>query len=63
VPDVRGQPLSVAVAALQEAGFIARELRTRHAEPRDTVYDQSPAPGIQQAPGSAVTIAVSDGPD
>ncbi|MBI2766210.1 MAG: helix-turn-helix domain-containing protein [Chloroflexi bacterium] len=61
VPELRGQTLAVARAALQEAGFVAKELRQANAAAKNTIIDQSPAPGIQQAAGTTVTIVVSDG--
>lgn len=62
VPDVKGKTLTVARAAMQEAGYKVSELRGPHAEPRNTVWDQAPAPGTALPAGSTVSLAVSDGP-
>lgn len=63
VPDVGGMAAASAKAAIEAAGFQAKELPAPHSEPKNTVYDQSPAPGGQLPEGSVVTIAVSTGPE
>lgn len=62
VPDVRGLAESQAKAAVEQAGFVVKELRNRHAEPKNTVYDQAPAPGIEWPKGATVTLTISEGP-
>ena len=63
VPNVRGQELNDAVAALQNAGF-----KTREDEKADSeigvgkVIDTAPAAGTSVGAGEEVTINVSSGP-
>lgn len=61
VPDVRGQKIDQAKAMMTAAGYIVRELHQPHAEAKNTVFEQSPAPGVEWAVGSEVTLVVSDG--
>ena len=62
VPDVQGETIAVARAAVEAAGFKVNEIRGRNTSAAGTVYDQSPAAGTNQPAGSVVTLAVSDGP-
>ncbi|MFN0096472.1 MAG: helix-turn-helix domain-containing protein [Dehalococcoidia bacterium] len=62
VPDVKGQPLEAARAAIVEAGYRPAELRRNGREPRNTVLDQSPAAGSDLPEGNVVNLVVSDGP-
>lgn len=62
VPDVEGQPMEVAAAAIREAGFEPNVTTAQDDAPAGTVLTQSPGPGIEQAPGGKVTIVVSEGP-
>jgi len=61
VPDVRGQTVTVAALAIQEAGFVARENHKKDTAPKGQVIDQSAA-GTSQPLGSTIIIVVSDGP-
>jgi len=61
VPDVRGQAVTVAALAIQEAGFVARENHKKDVAPRGQVIDQSSA-GTSLPLGSTIIIVVSDGP-
>jgi serine/threonine-protein kinase len=63
VPNVVGQPVQGARAALINAGFEVETERVRDAEaPLDTVIRQDPQPGRDADEGSTVTLTVSDGP-
>lgn len=61
VPDVRNQKIDQAKTMMTAAGYIVRELHQPHAEAKNTVFEQSPAPGVEWAVGSEVTLVVSDG--
>lgn len=65
VPDLRGAPLRVALAAATEAGLqVERVDSLRHpAVPAGVVVGQSPLPGPTALPGAAVRVAVSVGPE
>lgn len=61
VPDVIGQPVEVARAAIAEAGFVVSERTEPSDAPPGTVIDQGPAPGVVAEPGDTVFIVVSEG--
>jgi len=61
VPDVKGQPADIARQAIGQAGYSVTERHTNNSAAKNTVIDQAPAPGIQQAGGSVI-IVISDGP-
>jgi serine/threonine-protein kinase len=61
VPDVTGQPLQQAVAALQQAGLTARTVPVPSTQPKDTVVAQNPAAGQKVAKGAAVRLNISRG--
>ena len=65
VPDLRGAPLRVALAAATEAGLqVERVDSLRHpVVPAGVVVGQSPLPGPTALPGAAVRVAVSVGPE
>jgi beta-lactam-binding protein with PASTA domain len=61
VPDVTGQPLQQAVAALQQAGLTARTVQVPSTQPKGTVVAQNPDAGQKVAKGAAVRLNVSRG--
>jgi beta-lactam-binding protein with PASTA domain len=61
VPDVTGQPLQQAAAALQQAGLTGRTVRVPSTQAKDTVVAQNPAAGQKVAKGAAVRLNVSRG--
>jgi beta-lactam-binding protein with PASTA domain len=61
VPDVVGQPLADATAALRSAGLVPSVFRVPGAEPKGTVTAQKPAAGQQVPRASKVRINVSTG--
>lgn len=65
VPDLRGAPLRVALAAATDAGLQVERIDSlRHpAAPAGVVVGQSPLPGPTALPGAAVRLAVSVGPE
>lgn len=65
VPDLRGAPLRVALAALTEAGLQVERIDSlRHPTlPAGVVVGQSPLPGPTALPGAALRVAVSVGPE
>ncbi|MGP4018598.1 Stk1 family PASTA domain-containing Ser/Thr kinase [Saccharopolyspora sp. 5N708] len=61
VRDVRNEPYAEAKAFLEGAGLkVTRQVRDSD-QPADTVIDQNPTPGTKVAPGSEVTLWVSNG--
>lgn len=64
MPDVHNLTLAQARAAIQAAApqVQIREIHSSNAAPKNTVWDQSPAPESPLLPGTQVTLAVSDGP-
>jgi transcriptional regulator with XRE-family HTH domain len=60
MPDVRGRPALVAVAAVRQAGFdfFIIEVENDDAEP-ETVYQQSPSPGTELEDGTVATLVVA----
>ena len=62
VPDVRGSSFASASSQLQGLGFAVARKDVASDQPKDTVVDQSPAPGNSAAPGSTITLSVSKGP-
>jgi serine/threonine-protein kinase len=61
VPDVQGQAVSDARAALRAAGLVPETFQVPGAEPKGTVIAQKPLPGTAVARGSKVRINVSTG--
>jgi serine/threonine-protein kinase len=54
-------PVDAAVAQLTADGFTVKQSRAFSAKPKDTVIKQEPTAGTLVAPGSEVTITISDG--
>jgi membrane peptidoglycan carboxypeptidase len=65
VPDVSGLPIDEAEEALEAAGFavFVEADREESEEPEGTVARTEPPAGSPAAPGSRVTIRISDGSD
>ncbi|WP_411069758.1 Stk1 family PASTA domain-containing Ser/Thr kinase [Streptomyces sp. cmx-4-25] len=65
VPDVTGEPVADATAALQEAGLTVRVAPERVNSPEDagSVAAQSLPEGSRAAEGDTVTLTVSEGPE
>jgi serine/threonine-protein kinase len=61
VPDVRGQPVAEAKAALRTAGLVLAEFQVSSTEPKGTVTAQKPLPDKSVPRGSKVRINVSSG--
>ena len=61
VPDVTGQQLSTAKAALRAAGLVSAVFRVPSAATKGTVVAQKPAAGTKVARGSKVRLNVSSG--
>lgn len=61
IPNVVGQPLSSARAALRGAGLVAAVFDVPSAQPKGTVVAQHPAANTKVARGSKVRINVSTG--
>jgi beta-lactam-binding protein with PASTA domain len=61
VPDVQGQPVADAAAALRSAGLVPATFSVPGAEPKGTVTAQKPAAGKKVPRGSKVRINVSTG--
>ena len=65
VPNVRGQPLEEAVAALEQAGFVVNtsDDRVSHASvPPGAVVSQDPPPEMMAPEGTEVELILSGGP-
>ena len=63
VPSVVGEPLDAAIAAIEDAGFIAGSPVFENADrPENTVIAQDPAGGSLQRPGTTIVLTVSRGP-
>ena len=65
VPDLRGHPLSVAIAELADSGLTTSSVDSIHhpAVPGGIVIGQSPLPGRTATPRAPVRVTVSLGPD
>jgi beta-lactam-binding protein with PASTA domain len=61
VPDVVGQPVSAAKAALRAAGLVPSEFNVPSPEPKGTVTAQKPLGNAKAARGSKVRINISTG--
>ena len=61
VPDVRGQDVASAKAALSAAGLVPTVFQVPGAQPKGTVTGQNPLPNKKVARGSKVRINVSAG--
>jgi penicillin-binding protein 1A len=60
VPAVVGISVRTALQILREQGYVVERRYERDSDyPKETVIDQSPAPGTPSAPGSSVTITVA----
>ena len=62
VPDVTGLNFVAARKQLTDLGYSVKENRGKNSAPKDTVFDQSPAPGFALEAKQMVTILISDGP-
>lgn len=62
VPSVVGQSQADAQAALKAAGLGAKSTTAYNSATAGNVYGQTPAAGVLVAPGSIVTIQISQGP-
>jgi eukaryotic-like serine/threonine-protein kinase len=63
VPSVVGESLDAAIAAIEDAGFVAASPVFENAErPENTVLAQDPAGGSLQRPGTTIVLTVSSGP-
>jgi eukaryotic-like serine/threonine-protein kinase len=62
VPNVVGQSLADAIAALRSAGFNPNPTIVSSDAPQNQVIHQDPAPGTKAAKGSSVALQVSNGP-
>ena len=62
VPNVVGQSLNNATAALNRAGFKVNPTYVESDQPQNQVVGQSPEAGQQGAKGSTVALTVSNGP-
>lgn len=62
VPDVSGQPVDVAAATVQNAGFVVVLMGQADASPPGTVFETSPQAEAVAAFGSDVQLMVSKGP-
>jgi serine/threonine-protein kinase len=63
VPDVMGMTVEDAKKALKDAGFRANVQESPSDQAQGTVIQQNPPAGKPLAPGTAVTIVVSTGPE
>ncbi|HEX9338803.1 MAG TPA: PASTA domain-containing protein, partial [Pseudonocardiaceae bacterium] len=61
VPDERGQMYDAAKTALANAGFGVKKQTQPGSQPAGTVLDMNPEAGTMVAPGTTVTLTVSDG--
>ena len=61
VPGVVGQPITLANAALERAGFAVQATIVRGRRPRNAVLAQDPRPGAASHRGATVRVTVSDG--
>ena len=62
VPDVTGQALTAATAALQRAGLTVGQVQQQASgAPANQVISQNPAASADVAPGTAVVLVVSEG--
>jgi membrane peptidoglycan carboxypeptidase len=61
VPNVMGKPLGEATAILNQAGFQTSVTMVSDAARKGTVVGQTPAPGADGIPGTAVALRVSTG--
>ena len=63
VPSVVGDSLDAAIAAIEDAGFVAGSPVFENADrPENTVIAQDPAGGSLQRPGTTISLTVSKGP-
>jgi len=62
VPTVVGEQVSVAQAQIQNAGFTPNLISRTARQPAGTVILQDPLGGTKAAPGSTVSLTVSQGP-
>ncbi len=58
-----GQDTTKAQEAIKAAGLVTKNLQDHNVDyPKGVVFDQSPPPGIELAPGRTITIMTSMGP-
>jgi len=63
IPNVVGQDTTAAQEVIKAAGFVTKNLQDHNVDyPKGVVFDQSPPPGIELAPGRTITIMTSMGP-
>jgi beta-lactam-binding protein with PASTA domain len=62
VPNVVGSTFDSANSALLGRGFAVRRRDVESDQPKNTVVDQSPAPGTYQPLGATITLSISKGP-
>lgn len=62
VPNLVGLPRDAATKAVTDAGFAPLVFEATNAAPPGQVFQQSPAPGTALAPGTTVTLFVSQPP-
>lgn len=62
VPNVVDLTEDRARAAIKDAGYEVAVIKDKSTKPKGVVFTQAPDKGTALAPGSTVTIAVSDGP-
>ncbi|HEX5114800.1 MAG TPA: Stk1 family PASTA domain-containing Ser/Thr kinase [Pseudonocardiaceae bacterium] len=61
VPDERGKQFDQAKQDLENQKFDVKQATATSDQPAGTVVDMNPEPGTQVAPGTTVTLSVSDG--
>lgn len=63
VPNVIGLTYADATGQLEKVGFLVErgEQRFHNAAPKGSVLEQDPAPGVDETPGSRVTLVLSAG--
>lgn len=59
VPDVVGKAKVEAIAAIENAGYVAETADVESEKPQNTVIEQDPAPGTKLDPGAKVTLKIA----
>src|SRR5262249_1435667 len=63
VPSVLNQPVDLAIANLNKAGFKGVPINTPNAKvPPGRVFREDPPPGSHRHPGTVIAVSVSSGP-
>ena len=63
VPDLRGQTIVAATAALEDKGLVVGDTTPQPSDqPKDTVLAQNPPPQTEVGQGTAVDLTISSGP-